>query len=146
MSKRSPFWRPFEKQHSKRDQTLLISEWNHLYHICWSQSRQLNWKKSLLVICKVLKMFVTILTGDGNYSLLNRDNRRQPILMQLSQKQKSFSQFVSDFLKCRLNFGYFQEKDDFNTWCISKIIDSKKTWLKKSLKRPFLEDPSGRYM
>ena len=71
-------------------------------------------------------MFVTILTGDGNYSVLNRDNRRQPILMQLSQKQKSFSQFVPDFLKCRLNFACFQEKDDLNTRCIFKITDSKK--------------------
>ena len=60
-------------------------------------------------------MFVTIFTGDGNCSLLNRDNIRQPILMQLSQKEKSFSRFVPDFFKCRLNFDYFQEKDDPNS-------------------------------
>ena len=72
-------------------------------------------EKRLVVICKVLKMFVTIFTGDGNCSLLNRDNIRQPILMQLSQKQKSFSRFVPDFFKCRLNFDYFQEKDDPNS-------------------------------
>ena len=73
MSKRSRFWRPFDKQHSKRDQTLLISEWNHLYHICWSLSRQLNWKNSLLVTSKFLRLFVNILTSDDKYSLLNSD-------------------------------------------------------------------------
>ena len=57
-------------------------------------------------------MFFNILTADDKYSLLNRDNLRQPIQMQLSQKQKTFSQFVSPFLKAKLNFEYFQEKDD----------------------------------
>ena len=33
-------------------------------------------------------MFVNILTADGKYSVLNRDNLRQQIEMQLSQKQK----------------------------------------------------------
>ena len=30
--------------------------------------------------------------------------------MELSQKQKTFSEFVSAFLKCRLNFEQFQTK------------------------------------
>ena len=53
-------------------------------------------------------MFVKILTADDKYSVLNRDNLRQPIQMQLSQKEKTFSEFVSAFLKARLNFEYFQ--------------------------------------
>ena len=36
-------------------------------------------------------MFVKVLTADGKYPLLNRDNLRQPIQMQLSQKRKTFS-------------------------------------------------------
>ena len=32
--------------------------------------------------------------------------------MQLSQKQKTFSQFFSAFLKSRLNLEHIQEKDD----------------------------------
>ena len=55
-------------------------------------------------------MFVNILTADDKYSLLNRDNLRQPIQMQLSQKHKTFSQFVAAFLKARLNFEHFQKK------------------------------------
>ena len=36
----------------------------------------------------------------------------QPIQMQLSQKQKSFSQFFAAFSKYRLNLEHFQKKDD----------------------------------
>ena len=32
--------------------------------------------------------------------------------MELSQKQKTLSQFFSSFLKATLNFEYFQKKDD----------------------------------
>ena len=45
-------------------------------------------------------------------SLTNRDNLMQPIHMQLSQKLKTFSRFFSAFSKSRLNFAYFQKKDD----------------------------------
>ena len=34
-------------------------------------------------------------------SLLNRDKLRQPIQMQLSKKQKAFSEFSAAFLKCK---------------------------------------------
>ena len=59
--------------------------------------KQLSWKKSLLVICKVLGLFVNTLTADDKYSLLNRDNLTQPIHMQLSQKQKNFLEFFLYF-------------------------------------------------
>ena len=42
-------------------------------------------------------MFVNISTADDKYSFLNRDTLRQPIQMQLSQKQKAFSEFVPAF-------------------------------------------------
>ena len=64
-------------------------------------------EKSLLVIYKVLRMFANILTVDDKYSLFNRDNLRRPIQMQLSQKQKTFSEFIAAFLKARLNFEHF---------------------------------------
>ena len=52
-------------------------------------------------------MFVNILTTDDKYSLLNRDNLRQPIQMQLSQKEKTFFQFFYAIWKSRLNFEQF---------------------------------------
>ena len=56
-------------------------------------------------------MFVNILTTVDIYSLLNRDNLRQPIQMKFSQKQITLFQFVSAFLKSRLNFKHFEKKD-----------------------------------
>ena len=52
---------------------------------------QFSWKKFLLVICKILRVFVNTLTADGKYSVLNRDNLLQDVQMQLSQKRKTFS-------------------------------------------------------
>ena len=44
--------------------------------------------------------------------------------MQLSQKQKTFSQFFAEFLKSRLNFKHFEKKDDPHSFCISQITYS----------------------
>ena len=103
-SKKSPFKGSFGKKHGKRPQTLLKFIWQDLYHIYWSLWMQLTCKKSLLVICKISRLFINTLSADGKNSLLNRDNLTQPIQMQLSGKQKTFSQFFAAFLKSRLNF------------------------------------------
>ena len=57
-------------------------------------------------------MFVNTLTTDDKYSLLNRDNLTQPIRTPLSQKDNAFSQFSLAFSKSKLNFEYFEKKDD----------------------------------
>ena len=57
-------------------------------------------------------MFVNTLTADDKYSLLNRDNLRQPIQTPLSQKHKAFSQFFLAFSKSTLNFEHVRKKDD----------------------------------
>ena len=44
--------------------------------------------------------------------MLNRDNLPQPIQMQLSEKQKTFSEFFFAVLKSILNFKHFPKKDD----------------------------------
>ena len=126
MSKKSRFKGSFGKQHGKRAQTLLKFAWQHLYHIYWSLWMQLTCKKSLLVTCKISRLFPNTLSADGKYSLLNRDNLTQPIQMQLSGKQKCFSDFFSAFLKSRLNFEHFLEKDDADCWYISEITDPEK--------------------
>ena len=66
----------------------------------------------MLVLCKILRLFVKPLTDDCKYSLLNRDNLRQPIYLLLSRKHKAFSVFLSPFLKSTLNLAHFQKKDD----------------------------------
>ena len=110
MSKKSVFKGSFAKQHGKRAQTSLKFRWQHFYHIYWSMWRQLTFKKSLLVTWKITRLFANTMSADGKYSLLNRDNLTQPIKMQLSRKQKSFSHFFSTFLKSSLNFEHFLKK------------------------------------
>ena len=78
------------------------------------------------MIFKILGLFVNKWTADGKYSLLNRDNLTQPIQMQLSRKQKNFSQFFHVVLKCKFNFEHFREKDDPHSRCLSEITESEK--------------------
>ena len=47
-----------------------------------------------------------------------------PIQFQLSQKQKTFSQFLPKFLRSSLNSKYFEEKNDPHRFCISEITDN----------------------
>ena len=110
MPKTSHFRGAFDKQYGKRAQTLLQSGRQYLYHIYWSMRRWVSWKKSLLVLCKILRLFVNTLTTDDKYSLLNRDNLTQPIQIMLSQKQKSFCPFFSTFSKSILNFEHSLKK------------------------------------
>ena len=64
----------------------------------------------MLVLRKILGLFVNTLSEDDRYCLLYKDNLLQPIQILLSQKQKTFSQFFSGFLKSTLNFEHFQKK------------------------------------
>ena len=88
--------------------------------------KQFSWRKSILVLCKILRLFVNKLTPDDKYSLLNRDKVKQPIQILLSEKEKSFSQFFSSFPKSTLNFEHFLKKDDTHSRCISEITNSVK--------------------
>ena len=70
----------------------------------------MHWKNSLLVIQKILRLFVNTLIVDDKHYLLNRDNLTQPIQIQLSQKQKTFSEFFFAFSKSILNFKHLPKK------------------------------------
>ena len=59
-------------------------------------------------------------------SLPNRDNLMQPVHMQLSQRQKTFSEFFSAFSKSTLNFAYFQKKDDAHSLFIAEATACEK--------------------
>ena len=110
MSKKSRFRLLFQKEHGKRVSTLFKFERQNLYHIYWSTRRQFSCKKSLLGICKSLRLFVNTMSAVDKCSLPNRDNLMQPIHMQLSQKLKNFSQFFLAFSKSQLNFWTFSKK------------------------------------
>ena len=64
---------------------------------------------------KILRLFVNTLTVNDKHYLLNRDNLTQKIHIQLSEKQKAFSQFFFAVLKSPLKFKHFPKKDDPRT-------------------------------
>ena len=72
----------------------------------------MHWKKSLLVIHKILRPFVHTLAVNDKKYLRNKDNLTQLIQIQLFQKQKILSQFFLAFLKSILNFQHLRKKDD----------------------------------
>ena len=57
--------------------------------------------------------------------------------MQLSGKQKTFSELFPAFLKSSLNFEHFQTKDDSHSSGISEITESEKQGQIKIYKVPF---------
>ena len=59
-------------------------------------------------------------------SFPNRDNLMQPIHMQLSQKLKTFSDFLLAFSKSSLNFEHFQKKDDAHSLFICEATACEK--------------------
>ena len=142
MSITSHFKGSFGKQHGKRAKTVLKFAWQNPFHISWSLWRQLTCKKSLLVIWKISRLFINTLSADGKYSLFNRDNLTQPIQMQLSRKQKTFSQFFSAFFKSRLNFEHFLKKRWPSLLMYFRNDGPRKTLLDQCLKSPVSRDPS----
>ena len=126
MCKKSRFRLPFQKEHGKLVSTLFKFKQQHLRHIYCSTGRQFRCKKSLLVIWKSLRLFVNTMSAVDKCSLPNRDNLMQLIHMILSQKLKTFSSFFSEFSKTRLNFEYFQKKDDAHSLFISEATACKK--------------------
>ena len=125
MSINSRFRGGLEKQHGKRAQALFKSASQHLYNINWSLPSQLRFKKPLLLTCQIFGLLVNTLAADEKYPVLNRDNLTIPIQMQLSQKNKIFSQLFAAFSKSTLNFKYFERKYDPQSICVSEIKDSK---------------------
>ena len=72
-------------------------------------------------------MFVNTLTNDDKYFRRNMLNFTQQLEMPLSQKQKIFSGFFVAFLKCALHLEAFEQKDEYPSLVISRIIDSERS-------------------
>ena len=125
MPKNSRFKESFEKRHGKCAQTLLKCQGELLYHLYWSRWRQFCYKKSLLLICKISRLFLNTLSADDKYSLFKRDNLTQPISVQLSRKQNTFFELFSTFLKSALDFEHFQKKMSVIAYIFPKLRSPK---------------------
>ena len=70
----------------------------------------MHWKKFLLVIHKILRLFVNTLTVDEKHYLLNRDHLTKPIQIEVSKEEKTFSTSFFAFLSSLLNFKHLTKK------------------------------------
>ena len=69
-------------------------------------------KFSPLVVYESLLVFVNTLTDDEKFRVPDWENFPLLIQMQLSEKQKTFSQFFVPFLESTSNVKHFDRKDD----------------------------------
>ena len=68
-------------------------------------------------------MFRNTLSANIKYPFRDLDNLLSPILLQLSLKSKTLSDFFNPFLESKSNFKHFEKKDDRHSYLISEIAD-----------------------
>ena len=112
LSKEHRFRIVFGSQHVKASQMLEESPWERFYHVFSSFSGKLIRKMSPEVSGKMLAFSVNTLTSDGKYPVQGCENLQLPIQMQLSEKQKTFSEFFMLFVESISKFKHFEEKHD----------------------------------
>ena len=76
----------------------------------------------------MLRLFVNTLTAEDQCSCSIMQKLQQQFQAPLSQKQKIFSAFLIEFVKCACNLQYFFKKDEYPSLIISDIIDFEKRW------------------
>ena len=103
--------------------------------------RILTCKGSPLMTCKISRLVPNTLSADGKYSLLNRDNLTQPIQMQVSQIQKTFSEFFFHFRNVVQILDILKRRWPSLLMYFRNYV-LQKTWLDQCLKSPISEDPS----
>ena len=67
---------------------------------------------SPILLGEILEMFRNTLTAEGKYPIKDWENLQLRIQMQLSEKQKDFSEFFVLLLESTSNFRHFETKDN----------------------------------
>ena len=117
------FRNSFDSQQVNGCQTLVKSAWKQFYQILWSLSGEMICKISPFVNFKILGVFANTFTVDHKYPVWNCENLQFHIEMQLSRKQKRFSQFYVPFMESSSNSKHFPKKDDRDSLSIFEIKD-----------------------
>ena len=81
---------------------------------------------SALVTSEIFRLFVNTLTPDDKYSRRNMQIFSQQLQMPLSQKGKTFCQFLIVFLNCGWNLQLSQSQEKYGSLIITQIIASEK--------------------
>ena len=98
MCKSSFFWQLFDSQRVNGSKTLPKSAHQHFYTTLPLISKNLSWKRFLLVISEIFGLFVEILTADDKYCRHTRENFLAQSQKILSYKPKAFLDFSLRFL------------------------------------------------
>ena len=109
-SKTSCLRTPFANERVNVFQTLLKWARHHYYPLFSSIRGKLSCKKSSLVWCEILRLFVNALTADDNYSGGNMQSVPQQFQTSLSQKKKTFSDFLLHFWNVHKIQGIFKKR------------------------------------
>ena len=96
-SKRSCLRAPFASERVNGFQTLVKSARHHYYPLFSSIRGNLSRKKSSSVWYEILRLFVNTLTAVDKYSGSNMQSLPQQFQTSLSQKKKTFSNFLLHF-------------------------------------------------
>ena len=96
-SKRSCLRTPFANERANGFQTLLKTARHHYFPLFSSIRGKLICKKSALVWCEILRLFVKTFIADDKYSGSNMQGLPQQFQTSLSQKQKAFSDSLLHF-------------------------------------------------
>ena len=103
---------------------MLKSARHHYYPLFSSIQGKLSCKNSPSVWYEILRLFVNALTADDKYSGTNMQNLLQHFQTPLSRKQKTFSAFLIQFLKCAWNLEHFSKNDEYPSLIISENTDA----------------------
>ena len=112
LCKKSRFGTPWEREHVKVSPIIAKSTWERFYHVFSLIWGKLIWKMSPPVLGQISGVFVKTLTVDGKYPVQYCEILQLPILMQVSEKRKTFSKFFAPFMDSISNFKHFEKKDD----------------------------------
>ena len=78
---------------------------------------------SPLVTSQIFRLFVNTLTPDDKYSRRNMQTFWQQVQTLLSQKEKTFCQFLIAFLKCAWNLEHSEKKKkSISTYFLPKLF------------------------
>ena len=72
----------------------------------------MTWKRSPSLNFEVLVVFVNIFTVDDKYPVRDSENLQFLFQIQLSWKQKIFSEVFTPFMESFSNFNEFRKEDD----------------------------------
>ena len=146
LSKRRRFRTRFDRPYVKASQVLPKSPWEHFYTLVSSFSGKLIWKMSPLVLGEIFGVFVNTMTADGKYPVEDCENLPLSIQMQLSEKQKKFSDFSLHFLNLNKKLNILKKKICVIVNVFPKLQTVKKLVRTLSKKRCFKTRFDGKHL